>query len=126
MPRRAERLARDLLSLPVRLAVGPVGAANADITQHVVVLKEDAEKLPWLLNMLPARVDEGDVLVFASTKARVDDVAAQVAAAGFKAAALHGDMDQSTRMAVVHQLKAGQLHVVVATDVAARGLDIRR
>ncbi|CAI5479284.1 unnamed protein product [Closterium sp. Yama58-4] len=125
MPRRIERLARDVLTHPVRIAVGEVGAANTDVRQQVVMLPGDDAKLPWLLGELGARVDEGDVLVFAGTKAKVDVVTAAVAAAGFKVGALHGDLDQSRRSEVVRQLKKGDLHVVVATDVAARGLDIR-
>ncbi|CAI5503684.1 unnamed protein product [Closterium sp. Naga37s-1] len=125
MPRRIERLARDILTHPVRIAVGEVGAANTDVRQQVVVLPGDDAKVPWLLGELGTRVDEGDVLVFAGTKAKVDVVTAAVAAAGFKVGALHGDLDQSRRSEVVRQLKKGELHVVVATDVAARGLDIR-
>ncbi|CAI5477113.1 unnamed protein product [Closterium sp. Yama58-4] len=143
MPRRIERLARDILTHPVRITVGEVGAANADVRQRVVVLPEpggvgggpgggtgggtagDDGKVAWLLGELGARVDEGDVLVFAGTKLRVDAVTAAVAGAGFKVGALHGDLDQSRRSEVVRQLKKGELHVVVATDVAARGLDIR-
>ncbi|CAI5984533.1 unnamed protein product [Closterium sp. NIES-65] len=125
MPRRIERLARDILTHPVRIAVGEVGAANTDVRQQVVVLAGDDGKVPWLLGELGTRVDEGDVLVFAGTKLRVDAVTAAVAGAGFKVGALHGDLDQSRRSEVVRQLKKGDLHVVVATDVAARGLDIR-
>ncbi|GJP78338.1 hypothetical protein CLOP_g8656 [Closterium sp. NIES-67] len=125
MPRRIERLARDILTHPVRITVGEVGAVNLDIRQQVQVLAGDDAKLPWLLGALGGRVDEGDVLVFAGTKAKVEAVAPAVAGAGFKVGALHGDLDQARRSEVVRQLKKGELHVVVATDVAARGLDIR-
>ncbi|KAL9242955.1 hypothetical protein vseg_016908 [Gypsophila vaccaria] len=125
MPRKVEKLAREILSDPVRVTVGEVGMANEDITQVVQVLPSDAEKLPWLLEKLPGMIDEGDVLVFASKKASVDEVESQLAQRGFKVAALHGDKDQSSRMEILQKFKAGTFHVLIATDVAARGLDIK-
>ncbi|XP_074316603.1 DEAD-box ATP-dependent RNA helicase 24 [Silene latifolia] len=125
MPRRVEKLARETLSDPVRVTVGEIGMANEDITQVVQVLPSDAEKLPWLLEKLPGMIDEGDVLVFASKKASVDEVESQLAQRGFKVAALHGDKDQSSRMEILQKFKAGTFHVLIATDVAARGLDIK-
>ncbi|KAJ4850340.1 DEAD-box ATP-dependent RNA helicase 24 [Turnera subulata] len=125
MPRKIEKLAREILSDPVRVTVGEVGTANEDITQVVQVIPSDAEKLPWLLEKLPGMIDEGDVLVFASKKATVDEIEAQLAQKGFKVAALHGDKDQASRMETLQKFKSGVYHVLVATDVAARGLDIK-
>lgn len=125
MPRKVEKLAREILSDPVRVTVGEVGMANEDITQIVHVMPSDAEKLPWLLEKLPVMIDEGDVLVFASKKAAVDEVEAQLLQRGLKVAALHGDKDQSSRMEILQKFKSGIYHVLVATDVAARGLDIK-
>ncbi|KAH6811215.1 P-loop containing nucleoside triphosphate hydrolases superfamily protein [Perilla frutescens var. frutescens] len=125
MPRKVEKLAREILSDPVRVTVGEVGVANEDITQIVHVMPSDTEKLPWLLEKLPGMIDEGDVLVFASKKAAVDEVEAQLIQSGFKVAALHGDKDQSSRMEILQKFKSGTYHVLIATDVAARGLDIK-
>ncbi|XP_010679397.2 DEAD-box ATP-dependent RNA helicase 24 isoform X1 [Beta vulgaris subsp. vulgaris] len=125
MPRKVEKLAREILSDPVRVAVGEVGMANEDITQIVQVLPSDAEKLPWLLEKLQGMIDEGDVLVFASKKAAVDELELQLAQKGFKVASLHGDKDQASRMEILQKFKAGTYHVLIATDVAARGLDIK-
>ncbi|KAL1558358.1 DEAD-box ATP-dependent RNA helicase 24 [Salvia divinorum] len=125
MPRKVEKLAREILSDPVRVTVGEVGMANEDITQIVHVMPSDTEKLPWLLEKLPVMIDEGDVLVFASKKAAVDEVEAQLLQRGLKVAALHGDKDQSSRMEILQKFKSGIYHVLVATDVAARGLDIK-
>ncbi|ERN02145.1 hypothetical protein AMTR_s00045p00182070 [Amborella trichopoda] len=125
MPRKVERLAREILTDPVRVTVGEVGMANEDISQVVTVMASDAEKMPWLLNKLPAMVDDGDVLVFASTKAKVDEIESQLIQNSFKVAALHGDKDQASRMEVLQKFKSGIYHVLVATDVAARGLDIK-
>lgn len=125
MPRKVERLAREILVDPVRVTVGEVGSANEDITQVVNVIPSDAEKMPWLLERLPGMIDEGDVLVFASRKATVDEIESQLIQRGFKVAALHGDKDQASRMDTLQKFKSGTYHVLIATDVAARGLDIK-
>ncbi|KAB2068641.1 hypothetical protein ES319_A08G045600v1 [Gossypium barbadense] len=125
MPRKVEKLAREVLSDPIRVTVGEVGTANEDITQHVHVIPSDSEKLPWLLEKLPGMIDEGDVLVFASKKATVDEIESQLSSKGFKVAALHGDKDQASRMEILQKFKSGIYHVLIATGVAARGLDIK-
>lgn len=125
MPFKVERLARETLSDPIRVTVGEVGMANEDITQVVNVLSSDMEKMPWLLDNLPGLIDHGDVLVFASKKATVDEIETQLIQKGFKVAALHGDKDQASRMEILQKFKSGIYHVLIATDVAARGLDIR-
>ncbi|KAJ8497823.1 hypothetical protein OPV22_008375 [Ensete ventricosum] len=125
MPYKVERLAREILSDPSRVTVGEVGMANEDITQVVNVIPSDAEKMPWLLERLPGMVDDGDVLVFASKKTTVDEIEGQLIQKGFKVAALHGDKDQASRMDILQKFKSGIYHVLVATDVAARGLDIK-
>ncbi|KAF3560408.1 hypothetical protein F2Q69_00010274 [Brassica cretica] len=125
MPWKVEKLAREILSDPIRVTVGEAGMANEDITQVVNVIPSDADKLPWLLEKLPGMIDEGDVLVFASKKATVDEIEAQLTLNAFKVAALHGDKDQASRMDTLQKFKSGVYHVLVATDVAARGLDIK-
>ncbi|KAK8913783.1 DEAD-box ATP-dependent RNA helicase 24 [Platanthera zijinensis] len=125
MPRKVERLAREILTDPIRVTVGEVGTANEDITQVVHVIPSETDKMPWLLEKLPELIDDGDVLVFASKKATVDEIESQLIQKGFKVAALHGDKDQASRMETLQKFKAGIYHVLVATDVAARGLDIK-
>ncbi|KAE9593774.1 hypothetical protein Lal_00036439 [Lupinus albus] len=125
MPRKVEKLAREILTDPIRVTVGEVGMANEDITQVVHVIPSDSEKLPWLLEKLPEMIDQGDTLVFASKKATVDEIESQLALRGFKVAALHGDKDQASRMDILQKFKSGTYHVLIATDVAARGLDIK-
>ena len=58
------------------------------------MLKDDAAKHQWLLRQLPGFVDNGEVLIFAGTKARVEELVPMLKQAGFRAAAIHGDMDQ--------------------------------
>jgi len=125
MPYKVERLAREILTDPIRVTVGQVGGANEDIKQVVNVLPSDVEKMPWLLEKLPGMIDDGDVLVFASKKARVDEMEKELNQIGFRIAALYGDKDQASRMETLQKFKSGTYHVLVATDVAARGLDIK-
>ncbi|XP_059625557.1 DEAD-box ATP-dependent RNA helicase 24 isoform X1 [Cornus florida] len=125
MPRKVEKLAWEILTDPIRVTVGAVGMANEDITQVVQIIPSDVEKMPWLLEKLPGLIDNGDVLVFASKKARVDELESELAQRGFKVAALHGDKDQASRMDTLQKFKSGTYHVLIATDVAARGLDIK-
>eukprot|EP00899_Mesostigma_viride_P010303 jgi/Mesvir1/19274/Mv10354-RA.1 len=125
MPGRVERLAREALTSPVRVTVGEVGVANSDIRQLVEVLPGDEAKLPWLLARLQAMVDDGDVLVFSSTKSRTEELEKALALRGVKVGSLHGDKDQASRMEILKAFKEGSYHVLVATDVAARGLDIK-
>jgi ATP-dependent RNA helicase DDX42 len=94
MPYKVERLAREILTDPIRVTVGQVGSANEDIKQVVNVLPSDAEKMPWLLEKLPGMIDDGDVLVFSSKKARVDEIEKELNQRGIRIAALHGDKDQ--------------------------------
>jgi ATP-dependent RNA helicase DDX42 len=90
-----------------------VGAANTDIRQLAVVLADDAAKLQWLLAHLQKCVDNGDVMIFAGKKVRVEQAEAALRDQGFKVAALHGDKDQASRMAVLREFKAGTHHVLV-------------
>ncbi|KAG2453554.1 hypothetical protein HYH02_001773 [Chlamydomonas schloesseri] len=125
MPRKVEALVTDALSSPVRITVGAMGVANADVIQTVELVADDAAKAAWLRAAIGGLVDEGEVIVFAGQRQRVEALAEQLKAAGVRVGAIHGEMDQYTRMGVLDHFKNGTSHVLVATDVAARGLDIR-
>jgi ATP-dependent RNA helicase DDX42 len=122
--RSVERLAREILDDPIRITTGNVGQANADVTQIVEVLNE-SEKWPWLIPRLPQFVQEGSVLIFVSTKLAAEELSNNLKQYDFHAASLHGDKDQNERTLVMHAFKSENLPILVATDVAARGLDIK-
>jgi len=109
MPYKVERLTREILNDPIRVTVGQVGSANEDIKQVVNVLPSNDQKMPWLLEKLPGMIDDGDVLVFASKKARVDEIEKELIQRGFKIAALHGDKDQASRMETLQKFKLGYI-----------------
>ncbi|RXH68425.1 hypothetical protein DVH24_030758 [Malus domestica] len=115
MLRKVEKLAREILSDPIRVTVGEVGMANEDITQVVHVIPSDDEKLPWLFEKLPGMIDEGDVLVFASKKAAVDEIESQLAQKGRA-----GDKD-GTAYTLITQKEARFAGELVNSLVAAGG-----
>lgn len=124
-PKEVQALARDYLKDFVKVTIGSQElSANPNITQHVEVC-EDYEKEQLLFRLLPQISYTGaKILVFAETKRRVDDVARQLQRHGYSVLAIHGDKQQMERDRVLAQYKAGQAQILVATDVASRGLDI--
>ncbi|KAE9330859.1 DEAD-box ATP-dependent RNA helicase 24 [Phytophthora fragariae] len=125
--RRIEALALDVLKNPIKLTIGQVGQANEDIRQIAVVLPGHGAKWPWLMARIRGLVDEGRLLIFAGSKAGCEELAKNLATA-FPAApalCLHGDKTQQERTEALAKFKHGECRVLVATDVAARGLDVK-
>ncbi|KAJ0409873.1 hypothetical protein P43SY_005767 [Pythium insidiosum] len=123
--RRVEALARDVLCDPVKVMVGVIGQANEDITQRAFVLPNDNAKWPWLMANLGRIAAEGRLLIFASSKAGCEELAKNVKARGFSVCCLHGDKSQQERNEALAKFRSGACSILVATDVAARGLDIK-
>ncbi|TRY98961.1 hypothetical protein DNTS_001232 [Danionella cerebrum] len=122
--KKIERLARDILSDPIRVVQGDIGEANEDITQIVEFLQTGQEKWGWLTRRLVEFTSAGSVLIFVTKKANCEELATNLIQEGYSLGLLHGDMDQSERNKVIADFKKRNLPVLVATDVAARGLDI--
>jgi ATP-dependent RNA helicase DeaD len=122
-PREVKALADAAQRDPVHVEGTRLGAANVDI-DHVVHLIESRQRVDALVNLLLANPDE-QMLVFARTRADVASVAGQLKDAGFAAAPLSGEMDQPARNRALAAFKSGGLRVLVATDVAARGIDVQ-
>ncbi|MBK8257708.1 MAG: DEAD/DEAH box helicase [Polyangiaceae bacterium] len=99
-----------------------LGEANLDI-EHVLHLVDGRDSLGAVVNLLLANPDE-QILVFARTRADVADMAGALVAAGFAASSLSGEMEQPQRDRALAAFKRGDLRVLVATDVAARGIDV--
>ncbi|XP_035920025.1 ATP-dependent RNA helicase DDX42 [Anopheles stephensi] len=122
--KRVEKLARDVLTDPVRIIHGDLGEANSDVTQHIVILPNVPSKWNWLLTNLVQILSEGSVLIFVTKKADAEQVANNLRLKENDVVLLHGDMDQSERNSVITRFKRRDVDIMVATDVAARGLDI--
>ncbi|KAI9286830.1 P-loop containing nucleoside triphosphate hydrolase protein [Umbelopsis sp. AD052] len=123
--KRVEKLAREVMDEPVRISVGHAGQANEDITQVITVLENESFKWNWLMKQLAGFCAAGSVIIFVSRKAAVDELATNLQQAGFPSGALHGDLMQSEREKVLKDYKQSKFPILVATDVAARGLDIK-
>ncbi len=122
LPPAVCRVADRHLTDPLSIAIEPGTPAIATIDQRFLWAYEH-RKRDALCRLL--EVDEGDaVLVFTRTRARSSELADALTAEGFAAEALHGDMNQSHRESVLRRLRRGDVRIVVATDVAARGLDV--
>jgi len=125
MPAPIRRIAHRHLREPEEIRIGAGNEAGADIDQSYCVVDE-RHKLEALVRLLEVEPDLDAALVFARTKAATQEIADRLAARGHKVSALNGDMEQKERERVVAELRDGRLDVVVATDVAARGMDVPR
>jgi ATP-dependent RNA helicase DeaD len=122
-PREVRALADAAQKDPVHVEGTRLGAANADI-DHVVHLVEGRQRVDALVNLLLANPDE-QTLVFARTRADVAAIARELKGCGFAAMSLSGEMEQAARNRALADFKNGTLRVLVATDVAARGIDVQ-
>lgn len=122
MPASIEALAQSLQRNPVRIAVTPISSAAETIEQRVFpVAKQD--KI-GLLSHLIEQEDKQHILVFARTKHGVDRIVRRLRKYGIPAEGIHGDKSQQARQKALAQFKAGTIKAMVATDIAARGIDV--
>lgn len=122
-PKEVRALAADFLRGPVQVTIGSGELqANENITQVIEVLN-DGDKWPKLRTLLDGEMRHQKVLIFCETKRGCDDLCHDLRQ--YNAMAIHGDKMQSQRDHVLHSFKSGRCDVVIATDVAARGLDIK-
>ena len=124
MPKEVLKIARRHLNDPEEIRIKAKTATVETINQRFWQVK-GLHKLDALTRILEAEEIDG-MLVFVRTKTATADLAERLEARGFACAALNGDMSQTMREKTVEQLKNGALDIVVATDVAARGLDVKR
>ena len=122
MPKEIAQLAAALLRDPVRVAVTPV-ATTAERVEQRVVFVEQGEKRNLLARVLK-REPDAHALVFTRTKHGADRVCEHLGRAGVAAAAIHGNKSQGQRERALGAFREGEIRVLVATDIAARGIDV--
>ena len=122
MPGEVRKLAEEILREPVRIRVAPVKATTELIGQSVYMV--DRRRKPQLLAHLIMAGQVTRALVFTRTKRGADRVARQLGKAGIRAEAIHGDKTQSSRQRALASFKSNRPPVLVATDLAARGIDV--
>jgi ATP-dependent RNA helicase DeaD len=120
-PVTIEKLAAKYLKDPKRVSVGSNFKPAAAIKQDILKVSEE-EKYPQLLSQLSER--EGSVIIFVKTKIGADRLANNLYKEKYRVSAIHGDLRQKKRESVIHGFRIGRTQILVATDVAARGLDI--
>ena len=124
MPAEIEQLASGILHDPAFVKVDPVSSTVDRIQQSLYYVEKGNKKflLPWLIkNLQPPVVN---ALVFSRTKHGADKIAKDLTKQGIPAAAIHGNKSQTARVTALENFKAGKTKVLVATDIAARGIDI--
>ncbi|MFJ4174290.1 DEAD/DEAH box helicase [Microbacterium sp. NPDC089696] len=124
MPAQIRRLAQQYLRDPEEITIKSKTATNTNITQRYLVVSY-AQKVDALTRILEVENFDG-MIVFVRTKNETETLAEKLRARGYSAAAINGDVPQVQRERSVNQLKDGKLDILVATDVAARGLDVER
>ncbi|GAB5379022.1 MAG: DEAD/DEAH box helicase [Aliiglaciecola sp.] len=115
-------LARELVNDPVEVSVTPANSTAEKVEQRVYPV--DKTKKSALLSHIIKQEDMQQVLVFSRTKHGANRLAKQLTAKGLVAAAIHGNKSQGARTTALHNFKTGKVRILVATDIAARGLDI--
>ena len=122
-PREVRALADKVQRDPAHVEGTPLGTANADI-DHVIHLVEPRQRVDAIVNLLLGTHD-AQTLVFARTRAEVARITRELSEAGFDVSSLSGEMDQPERNRALAGFKRGDLHALIATDVAARGIDVQ-
>ncbi len=124
MPSQIRRIANTYLKEPVHITI-KAKTATADNIRQRYWFVSGLHKLDALTRILEAEPFEA-MIVFARTKQATDELAERLRARGFAAGAINGDVEQKQRERIIQQLKDGKIDILVATDVAARGLDVER
>jgi ATP-dependent RNA helicase DeaD len=124
MPSVIKRIAQTYLNKPSEITVA-AKTGTADNIRQRYWLVSGMHKLDALTRILEAETFDG-MIIFARTKLGTEELASKLAARGFSVAAINGDIQQQQRERTIQQLKDGKIDILVATDVAARGLDVER
>ncbi len=125
MPPEITRLTKQFLNDPTRIEASRPATTAETITQYITELPvSDSKAKRAALRALAERADVKNGIVFCNRKTEVDIVAKSLKSHGFDASPIHGDLDQATRTRTLESFRKGELKLLVASDVAARGLDI--
>jgi len=128
-PKEVQSLARDFQKNPIQVNIGSLNLSANHRVRQIVHLCSEFEKRPLLVKNLESIMSTGSAsgktLIFTSTKKAADEITYHLRTSRFPALALHGDKSQNERDYVLREFRSGKANVMVATDVAARGLDVK-
>ncbi len=122
MPAPIQSLAKKILKNPILVKAASTQTSNADIAQSYCIVS-DSERDEAVIRLFEAQ-EMDKAILFCKTKKEVDRLSQVLNSRGHAASSLHGDMEQNQRESVIHNFRAGKSRILVATDVAARGLNI--
>jgi ATP-dependent RNA helicase DDX23/PRP28 len=125
MPPAVERLARKYLRKPAVITIGEAGRAVDTVEQRVEFVSGDEKKKQKLLEILNSGQYPSPIIIFVNQKKTADMVAKDLSRAGWSAATLHSGKNQEGREAALQSLRNGESDVLVATDLAGRGIDVQ-
>ncbi|CAJ0967019.1 unnamed protein product [Ranitomeya imitator] len=123
-PRAMEALARRILSKPIEVQVGGRSVVCPEVEQHVIVIEEE-NKFLKLLELLGHYQELGSVIIFVDKQEHADGLLKDLMRASYPCLSLHGGIDQYDRDSIINDFKNGVCKLLVATSVAARGLDVK-
>ncbi|XP_019361816.1 PREDICTED: probable ATP-dependent RNA helicase DDX46 [Gavialis gangeticus] len=124
-PRAMEALARRILNKPIEVQVGGRSVVCSDVEQHVIVIEEE-NKFLKLLELLGHYQEKGSVIIFVDKQEHADGLLKDLMRASYPCMSLHGGIDQYDRDSIINDFKNGACKLLVATSVAARGLDVKQ
>ncbi|MFA6394223.1 MAG: DEAD/DEAH box helicase [Patescibacteria group bacterium] len=122
MPNQIMKIATEYMALPIRIEVAPAGTAAENVEQEIIIIDRDS-KFPQLKKILEET--KGSVLMFCRTKHSVKNLTQKIRLAGFSATEIHSNRSLVQRRTALNGFKLGQFRVLVATDIAARGIDVK-
>ena len=122
MPMKVKALANTVLRNPESVTVSPVASTAKNVEQRLFYVPI-GKKIELCLHLLRNTV-KGNIIIFRRTKFGVDKLEKALLKNGYKAATIHGDKSQAARQEALNSLKAGEINILIATDVAARGIDV--
>ncbi|WP_152287878.1 DEAD/DEAH box helicase [Flavicella marina] len=123
MPHKVAQLANEILKSPKKVEVSPVSSAAKNVSQ-VLYYTPKPKKIELCLHLLRNTI-KGSILIFRRTKYGVDKLEKTLSRNGYKVDSIHGDKPQSERQVALNKFKKGEVNVLIATDVAARGIDVK-
>lgn len=124
-PPGVRRLAQSYMKNPIQVCVGSLDlAATHSVKQVIELLENDQDKFSTLKSFVKNMTKTDKIIVFCGRKARADDLSSDLTLDGFMTQSIHGNREQSDREQAIADIKSGIVRILIATDVASRGLDI--
>ncbi|KAH8247231.1 hypothetical protein KR038_000582 [Drosophila bunnanda] len=124
-PPGVRRMAQSYMRNPIQVCVGSLDlAATHSVRQVIELLEDDQDKFQTIKSFVRQMTKTDKIIIFCGRKARADDLSSDLTLDGFVTQCIHGNREQSDREQAIADIKSGAVHILVATDVASRGLDI--